>query len=140
MTRLVLVGLALAGLLGCASASESPVLREVRIDDVPWQLIEATPDGMRGQPGFGEADGMLFDMGQEVDPDAVVFVMDGVAFPLDIAWFAEDGRLVSVADMPQCDTEPCPRFRAAGPFRWAVEAPPGAFDGLADDARLVIPG
>ena len=139
MRRLGLVAALLVGLLGCASPAATPVLREVRIGDAPWQVMEATPDGMRGQVGFGPADGMLFDLGAETDPGAVVFVMDNVAIPLDIAWFDTDGRLLGVARMPRCGDAACPRFRAPGPFRWAVEARPGAFDGLDEGARLEIP-
>ncbi len=139
MQRIAVLGALLLVLLGCAGPEATPVIRDVRIDDVPWRLIEATPDGMRGQLGFGEADGMLFDMGGVTDPNAVVFVMDNVAFPLDIAWFDADGRLLGLASMPRCGDPVCPRFRAPGPFRWAVEAPHGAFDRLEDDARLEIP-
>ena len=139
MRRLLLVAAMLVGPLGCASPAATPVLREVRIGDAPWQLIEAPPDGMRGQMGFGPADGMLFDLGAETDPSAVVFVMDNVAIPLDIAWFAADGRLLGIARMPRCGDGACPRFRAPSPFRWAVEALPGSFDQLDEGARLEIP-
>ena len=37
-----------------------------------------------------------------------------------------------------CAAAPCPRYLAPAPFRWAVEAPAGAFDALAADARLEI--
>src|SRR5688572_3701265 len=121
-------------LFGCASPAATPIHRAVRIGDVPWQVIDAPPEGMRGQLGFGEADGMLFDMGGVTDPDAVVFVMDDVSMPLDIAWFAPDGRLLGTASMPRCSDPACQRFRAPGPFRWAVEALPGAFDALPEDA------
>ena len=139
MRRLAVLGVLLLTLLGCASPTATPVVREVRIGEVPWQVFEAPPDGMRGQLGFGEADGMLFDMGGVTDPNAVVFVMDNVGIPLDIAWFDADGRLLGVAEMPRCGDAACPRFRAPGPFRWAVEAPPGAFDALPEDARLDVP-
>ena len=138
MRRSAVLGALLLVLFGCASPAATPILRAVRIDDVPWRVIEAPPEGMRGQLGFGEADGMLFDMGGATDPDAVVFVMDNVGIPLDIAWFGADGRLLGTASMPRCGDPVCPRFRAPGPFRWAVEALPGAFDLLDEDARLEI--
>ena len=96
-----------------------PTTRSVTLDGRPWRLLEGSADGMRGA-GFGDADGMLFDRGAEVDPRPV-FVMDGVAFPLDIAWFDGAGRLVGTATMPVCQAEPCPRTRGR-PVRWAVEA------------------
>jgi uncharacterized membrane protein (UPF0127 family) len=93
---------------------------------------------MRGRAGFDGADGMLFDHGAEVDPEAIVYVMDGVAFPLDIAWFDGDGLLVGIASMATCPAEPCPHYASPGPFRWAVEAPVGAFTDLPPAARLEL--
>jgi uncharacterized membrane protein (UPF0127 family) len=93
---------------------------------------------MRGLPGFGDADGMLFDMGREVDPGGVAFGMEGVGYPLDIAWFDGGGMVVSIATMEACDAAPCPLYHAAGPYRWAVEAPVGAFGDLAPPDSLVV--
>ncbi len=116
------------------------LLRTVRIDGVEWQVLVAPPDGMRGRSGFGDADGMLFDLGRAVDPGSVVFVMDGVDFPLDIAWFDEGGALIGVATMPRCDAEPCRRHAPDRAYRWAIEAPVEAFGRLAPTARLDVPG
>jgi uncharacterized membrane protein (UPF0127 family) len=63
--------------------------------------------------------------------------MDHVAFPIDIAWFDGDGRFIGTARMEPCATQPCPRHAAPASYRWAVEAPTGAFDDLPPDARLV---
>jgi uncharacterized membrane protein (UPF0127 family) len=131
-------------LVACAAPADdpagapTPIARIVTIDGSPWRVLAASEDGMRGQNDFGDAQGMLFDMGAEVPPGAVAFVMDGVAVPLDIAWFAADGRLVGTARMTPCAAEPCPRYVAPGPFRWAIEAPPMAFDGLDPQARLDV--
>ena len=111
---------------------------EVEVDGRPWEVLLATDDGMRGLDGFGGADGMLFDADDDVDPQSIFFVMDGVAFPLDIAWFRADGGLVGTATMPMCPANPCPRHAAPAPFRWAIEAPVGAFDALTADARLEV--
>ena len=64
--------------------------------------------------------------------------MEGVGFPIDIAWFDVDGGVVSVASMAPCDAAPCPLYRADGPYRWAVEAPVGRFAGLGPADRLVV--
>jgi uncharacterized membrane protein (UPF0127 family) len=111
---------------------------EVEVDGQPWEVLLATDDGMRGLDGFDGADGMLFDADDDVDPQSIFFVMDGVAFPLDIAWFRADGGLVGTATMPMCPANPCPRHAAPAPFRWAIEAPVGAFDALTADARLEV--
>lgn len=103
-----------------------------------WVVLLATDDGMRDRDGFDGADGMLFDLDEDVDPQSIFFVMDRVRFPLDIAWFAGDGGLVGTASMPICPAEPCPRHAAPAPFRWAIEAPVGAFTALPPDARLAV--
>jgi uncharacterized membrane protein (UPF0127 family) len=128
----------LASLAACAAPPDR--LRTVTLDARPWQVLDATEEGMRGRSGFGGVDGMLFDRGRQVDPGSVFFVMDGVAFPLDIAWFDESGRLLGTTTMPTCPAQPCPRHAAPGPFRWAVEGPVGAFDELSPVARLEVPG
>jgi uncharacterized membrane protein (UPF0127 family) len=110
----------------------------VSIAGTLWTVYEGGADGMRGQPGFGDADGMLFDMRQEVDPLGVAFTMDGVDFPIDIAFFDDSGMVVSVASMTPCDAAPCPLYHALDRYRWAVEAPVGAFGDLAPPDRLVI--
>ena len=125
-------------LVGCSPARSPLPTRIVSLGDESWVVYEATGDGMRGLPGFGDADGMLFDLGQEVDPAGVAFTMEGVGYPLDIAWFDADGALVSTASMTPCDAVPCPLYRAGGPYRWAVEAPPGAFADLGPSDRLIV--
>jgi uncharacterized membrane protein (UPF0127 family) len=122
--------------LGCGS-SPLPV-RTVTIAGEPWNVYEGRGNGMRGLPGFGDADGMLFDMGREVDPRGVAFGMEDVGFPIDIAWFGVDGMVLNVATMEICEAAPCPLYHASDPYRWAVEAPVGAFGDLAPPDRLVV--
>jgi uncharacterized membrane protein (UPF0127 family) len=110
----------------------------VRLGARPLTVLRAGRDGMRGRSDFDGADGMLFDLGREVEPRAIVFVMDGVAFPLDIAWFRADGGLAGTATMDVCPTEPCPRYAAPGPYRYAIEAPVGGLAGLGPTDRLEI--
>jgi uncharacterized membrane protein (UPF0127 family) len=127
----------LAGAIAAAACSSLPV-RTISIAGTPWDVYEGGADGMRGLPGFGTADGMLFDMHQEVDPRGVPFTMEGVDFPIDIAFFDDTGMVVSVASMAPCDAAPCPLYHALDAYRWAVEAPVGAFGDLAPPDRLVI--
>lgn len=129
----VLVAAVLA--LGCSAPL--PV-RTVTLGGEPWTVYEGGGDGMRGLPGFGDADGMLFDMGDEVDPTAVAFGMEDVGYPIDIAWFDATGAFVSTTSMAPCDSAPCPLYHADGPYRWAIEAPPGALAELLPTDRLVI--
>lgn len=139
----MLVAVLVALIVGACSAN--PVVptveatRTVVLDGRTLIVLDAGPDGMRGRVDFGAADGMLFDLGSDVDPTAVAFVMDDVPVDLDIAWFDGRGSLVGVARMAQCDAEPCQRYVAPAPFRWALEAPVGSLGELAGDARLVVP-
>ena len=137
----VLVGVAITlGILAACTPSTGD-RREATLGGERWELLVGDADGMRGRDGFDSADGMLFDHETEVDPAAIVYVMDGVAFPLDIAWFAGDGSLVGVAAMatcPEASAGTCPHYASPGPFRWAVEAPAGTFDDLPADARLEL--
>jgi uncharacterized membrane protein (UPF0127 family) len=125
-------------LAGCGPATTSPPTRTVTLGGQTWTVYEGSGDGMRGLPGFGDVDGMLFDLGRAVDPAGVAFTMEGVGFPIDIAWFDAEGGLVSVASMVPCEAVPCPLYRADGPYRWAVEAPVGGFAGLGPADRLVV--
>lgn len=127
----------LAATLAIGGCSPLPV-RTVSLGGEPWIVYEGGGDGMRGLPGFGDADGMLFDMGSEVHQSGAAFGMEEVGFPIDIAWFDGSGALVSVATMAPCDAAPCPLYHADGPYRWAVEAPAGAFADLQPPDRLVV--
>lgn len=131
------LGLALAAAFGIAGCSPLPVTT-VTIGGQPWTMYVGGADGMRGLDGFGDADGMLFDMGREVDPGGVPFGMEDVGFPIDIAWFDGGGGLVSTASMAACEASPCPLYHATGPYRWAVEAPVGAFGDLRPEDWLVV--
>lgn len=119
---------------GC---SPRPV-RTVSIGGEPWTVYQGSGDGMRGLSGFGDVDGMLFDPQQDVSLGEAAFTMEGVPYPIDIAWFDASGALVNVAAMAPCEAAPCPPYRADGPYRWAVEAPPGAFADLDPSDRLVV--
>ena len=139
MTRAIgAVALATAILIGLAGCSASPSTATVTLGGETWTVLDGGGDGMRGRADFGGADAMLFRFDPDVDTQRIVWVMDGVAFPLDIAWFDDDGALVGTASMAVCPAEPCPTYAADGPYRSALEAPVGAFDDLAPTDRLVI--
>src|SRR5690606_951725 len=59
------------------------------------------------------------------------FYMRNTPTPLSIAWVAEDGSVVSTADMAPCeDREGCPTYPPAGPYRYAIEVFQGGLDEL----------
>jgi uncharacterized membrane protein (UPF0127 family) len=83
--------------------------------------------GLSGIDHLGDLDGMLFDYGREVAPAAHPFWMAGVRFPLELAFYDGDGRLVDRVVLDACpDGGACPTHVAVGPFRWVVEALPGS--------------
>ena len=120
--------------IGCGS----PAVQTVSVGGETWTVLDGDSDGMRGRSGFDGADGMLFKFDPETDTANLVWVMDGVAFPLDIAWFDDTGALVETTTMAVCPAEPCPTYRPNGPSRFALEAPVGAFDDLQPTDRLVV--
>jgi len=92
--------------------------------------------GLAGIDELGDVDGMLFDYGREVVPATHPFWMAGVRFPLELAFYDGDGRLVDRVVMGPCpDRDRCPTHVAAAAFRWVVEAPPGR---IGDGSRLDV--
>jgi uncharacterized membrane protein (UPF0127 family) len=80
--------------------------------------------GLMGRTEVPEGTGMVFLYPQDV---AGGFWMKNTLVPLSIAFIAADGRVVSVAEMTPCTADPCSSYPPAGPYRYAVELPGGAF-------------
>jgi uncharacterized membrane protein (UPF0127 family) len=79
--------------------------------------------GLRGVEGLpSDVDGMLFVFETPTTP---VFVMEDTLVPLDLWFFDDTGALVGTHEMTPCSTEPCSRYPAPGPVRWALETPLG---------------
>jgi uncharacterized membrane protein (UPF0127 family) len=90
--------------------------------------------GMMFRRGMGANDGMLF-----VNDDAGVrcFWMRNTLIPLSIAFLAEDGTIVNIADMaPRSDASHC----SAQPVRYALEVPLGWFAKRGFKAGLKLRG
>jgi uncharacterized membrane protein (UPF0127 family) len=63
------------------------------------------------------------------------FWMKNTRIPLDIIYFDQELRLVSVAkDARPCRTQQCPRYRSAGPAKFVLELNAGLADELGLDA------
>jgi uncharacterized protein len=73
--------------------------------------------------------GMIFDFKGETNEG---FWMENTILPLSIAFFQQDGSIVSIADMQPLDTS---TVNAAGPYYYALEANQGFFR-----ARDINPG
>jgi uncharacterized membrane protein (UPF0127 family) len=100
--------------------------------------LAVTPEqqatGMMFRQGMGANDGMLF-----VNDDAGVrcFWMRNTLIPLSIAFVADDGTVVNIADMaPRSDASHC----SAQPVRYALEVPAGWFAKRGFKAGLKLRG
>lgn len=87
-------------------------------------------------------DGMLFSW---PEPTSSAFYMFNTVLPLSIAFYGEDGRFVSSADMDPCpaaDVADCPLTFADGPYRQAVEVPQGQLTplGMVEGSTLSVGG
>ncbi|HEY3673419.1 MAG TPA: DUF192 domain-containing protein [Acidimicrobiia bacterium] len=74
---------------------------------------------------LGPYDGMLFVF---AGPSESAFTMSGVADPLDIAFFDQNGARNATRAMPPCPDKAeneCPVYRADGPYVYALETKAG---------------
>jgi len=62
--------------------------------------------------------------------------MDDVVIPLDVAFFAPDGRFIERFTMPVCDSEPCTAYVPSAPWQFAIEAPAGSLAWITDTMIL----
>ncbi len=92
-------------------------------------------------PALGGRSAMVFSFPTDT---TVAFWMKDTPMPLSIAWFDGDGAFVSSTDMQPCPagTRSCPTYRAAGPYRTAVEVPLGRLGslGMVAGSRLTADG
>lgn len=85
--------------------------------------------GLMFRESLGPSEGMLFVFEQA---ETQCFWMRNTLIPLSIAFLADDGRVVNIADMaPQTDTPHC----SAEPVRYALEMNQGWFA-----RRGIVPG
>ncbi len=92
--------------------------------------------GLMGRRQVPKGTGMVFLYPADVTE---AFWMKNTLVPLSIAFVAADGRVVSVAEMTPCRTDPCPTYPPAGPYRYAVELAAGSFAaaGVGPGAKVV---
>lgn len=88
--------------------------------------------GLSGVTDLGDLAGMLFVFPHDTTAG---FWMQDTLLSLDIAFFDAEGSLVDLLSMTPCPGEDCPTYRAAGPYRFALEVPAGGFGGV-EDLRL----
>ena len=91
--------------------------------------------GLMNVTDLGDLDGMLFAFDEESNQ---AFWMKDTLIPLDIAFFANNGALVSQTTMIPCEADPCPTYESEGPARYALEVPAGDLDLLGDVSGLAL--
>lgn len=116
-----------------------------RADGISVEVVVALPEtrrelarGLMDVPELADGTGMLFDFGGERTGG---FWMKDTLVPLDIAFAAEDGEILSVLPMEPCPAEPCPTYDPELAYRFALEVPFGwlAANDLGVGDRLVPP-
>jgi uncharacterized protein len=98
---------------------------------------ESRTRGLSGRGGVPPGTGMVFLYPQDT---AGGFWMKDTLVPLSIAFVSASGGVVSVSEMVPCKADPCPVYYPAGPYRYAVELPAGAFEAAGvGPGSLVLP-
>ena len=72
-------------------------------------------------------------------PETVGFWMKDTRFPISLAWVDENGRVLSVIEMPVC-TDTCPVSTSPAPVRLVLEAPKGGLEkwGIVPGANIAL--
>ncbi len=114
-------------------------LVEVQLADESLLLAVADTAELRGQglmfvEDFGDLDGMVFVFEDDVTNR---FWMRNTFVSLDIAFFSAEGTLVDLFEMTPCLTPTCPRYQAAGVYRYAIERPAGTMVGAMTSAAVL---
>lgn len=118
-----------------AAGASFPGLTEttIRVGDDELRVVLADDGaertkGLRRRDNLGDYDGMLFVFD---DATTTPFTMSTVRVPLDIGFYASDGRRVAALRMEPCaDSESgCPLYSSGKTFRYALETLAGDLPG-----------
>ena len=100
---------------------DGTVSLDVQVADTP----EERQTGLMGRESLSPYDGMAFVW---EEPVVGTFWMKDTVIPLSIAFWDDDGRIVSILDMDPCTEDPCPTYGPDEPFVGAVEVARGTFE------------
>ncbi|HET7309263.1 MAG TPA: DUF192 domain-containing protein [Actinomycetota bacterium] len=100
---------------------DGTVSLDVQVADTP----EERQTGLMGRESLSPYDGMAFVW---EEPVVGTFWMKDTVIPLSIAFWDEEGRIVSILDMDPCTEDPCPTYGPDEPFVGAVEVDRGTFE------------
>ncbi len=142
MRRIALVGLVVLALAACANGAQpvhgaagNRVLVRIGTDGGTIELenlqvartSEARAQGLMGRTSLPQDGGMAFLFDEET---TAAFWMKDTLIPLSILFWQSDGRIIDILDMRPCRADPCPMYRASGPYVGAIEMNRGAFERL----------
>ena len=102
------------------SGGGATVSLEVEVADTP----EERAIGLMNREQLAPFDGMVFTWG---DPVRTSFWMKDTLIPLSIAFWDEEGRILSILDMAPCPADPCPTYDPGVEFVGALEVQRGLF-------------
>ena len=113
------VSVALLHVGGCASSELPWVELKGRRFEVEVAADEASRTrGLMFRDAMADDHGMLFVFERE---QPLAFWMKNTRIPLDILYFDDELRLVSISSAPPCTTPQCPSYPSAGPARFTLE-------------------
>jgi uncharacterized protein len=97
--------------------------------------------GLMGRETLSPYDGMAFVWAGPVQSS---FWMKDTLIPLSIAFWDQEGRIVSILDMEPCRADPCPTYGPDAPYVGAVEVRQGKLErhgvGVGDTVDLTLRG
>jgi hypothetical protein len=100
--------------------SGGTVMLEVQVADTATERRT----GLMGRESVDPYDGMAFVWDEPVQ---ATFWMKDTRIPLSIAFWDDQGRIISILDMDPCTADPCPSYGPGEPFVGAVEVGRGTF-------------
>lgn len=108
--------------------------REVRIGHQTWRVeVAFSPEererGLSGRQVLPPGRAMWFVLPA---PGMHGFWMRDMAFPVDLAWIAPQGRVIGVETLPPCGPGPCPIHYPPEPAGFVLEAAAHSMPDVAD--------
>lgn len=136
--------IAVALLTACSMDGSTKSEAVLRVGDADLSVEVAQTDEQRQQGLMGREElagdsGMVFLFGE---PHEGGFWMKDTLIPLSIAFWDEDGRVVTILDMEPCEADPCPTYDPGKAYTGAVEVNRGWFEEngveVGDTARFIV--
>lgn len=119
MRRLLIILLALAVCSSCSAGKPSVELNGKRFTVEIADTSQKQALGLMFRDSLPDDHGMIFVFPREA---MRAFWMKNCRIPLDILYFDEDLRLVSMSEnTPPCTTPRCPSYPSTGPAKYVLE-------------------